>query len=102
MQKHQISTRSDPTTKSMQAIKRKRNEWRLTKMVLAIFLSFVICYLPITIIKTTDPDVLYPGKYYNKKKINKLVFIIYFFIFFNKTRTIKILRLNNNCTYFMN
>ncbi|XP_025410043.1 G-protein coupled receptor moody-like isoform X2 [Sipha flava] len=60
MQKHQISTRSDPNTKSMQAIKRKRNEWRLTKMVLAIFLSFVICYLPITIIKTTDPDVLHP------------------------------------------
>jgi hypothetical protein len=66
MQKHQISTRSDPNTKSMQAIKRKRNEWRLTKMVLAIFLSFVICYLPITIIKTTDPDVLHPGKFCKK------------------------------------
>ncbi|VVC28357.1 G protein-coupled receptor, rhodopsin-like,GPCR, rhodopsin-like, 7TM [Cinara cedri] len=60
MLKHQVSTRSDSTVKNMQAIKRKRNEWRITKMVLAIFLSFVICYLPITIIKTSDPNVRYP------------------------------------------
>lgn len=41
--------------------KTKRNEWRITKMVLAIFLSFVICYLPITIVKVTDREVKYPG-----------------------------------------
>lgn len=76
MQKHQISTRNDPTTKNMQAIKRKRNEWRITKMVLAIFLSFVICYLPITIIKTTDPEVHYPGKFC--KIIFSCVFCFYF------------------------
>lgn len=40
--------------------KAKRNEWRITKMVLAIFLSFVLCYLPITIVKTADKDVSYP------------------------------------------
>lgn len=62
MQKHQLSTRSDSTVKSIQAMKRKRSEWRVTKMVLAIFLSFVICYLPITIMKTTDPEVRHPGK----------------------------------------
>lgn len=64
MQKHQLSSRSDTTLTNMQAIKRKRNEWRITKMVLAIFLSFVICYLPITIIKTTDPNVNHPGNYF--------------------------------------
>lgn len=77
MQKHQVSTKSDSTVKSMQAVKRKRNEWRITKMVLAIFLSFVISYLPITIIKTTDPNVHRPGKLSernnNHKKMSKLI-----------------------------
>lgn len=41
--------------------KQKRNEWRITKMVLAIFLSFLACYLPITIIKVADKNVHYPG-----------------------------------------
>lgn len=41
--------------------KQKRNEWRITKMVLAIFLSFLACYLPITIIKVADKDVKWPG-----------------------------------------
>jgi len=73
MHKHQISTRSYSTVTNIQAIKRKRNEWKITKMVLAIFLSFVICYLPITIIKTTDPNVHYPGKLFKiNKNINKL------------------------------
>lgn len=40
--------------------KAKRNEWRITKMVLAIFLSFVLCYLPITIAKIADKDVSHP------------------------------------------
>lgn len=40
----------------------KRNEWRITKMVLAIFLSFLCCYLPITIVKVADTDVRYPGE----------------------------------------
>lgn len=43
-------------------VKQKRNEWRITKMVLAIFLSFLICYLPITIAKIVDKDVKCPGK----------------------------------------
>ncbi|XP_052901926.1 G-protein coupled receptor moody isoform X1 [Anopheles moucheti] len=40
--------------------KARRNEWRITKMVLAIFLSFVCCYLPITISKIVDKNVSYP------------------------------------------
>lgn len=48
--------------KDQREMKAKRNEWRITKMVLAIFLSFVICYLPITIAKIVDKDVSYPGE----------------------------------------
>lgn len=49
--------------KDQREMKAKRNEWRITKMVLAIFLSFVICYLPITIAKIIDKDVSYPGEF---------------------------------------
>jgi hypothetical protein len=49
-------------TSTHKELKLRRNEWRITKMVLAIFLSFVVCYLPITIIKVTDHEVRYPGK----------------------------------------
>jgi hypothetical protein len=48
-------------SKEQRELKTKRNEWRITKMVLAIFLSFVICYLPITIVKVADKDVHFPG-----------------------------------------
>ncbi|XP_064484930.1 G-protein coupled receptor moody-like [Ornithodoros turicata] len=44
-----------------EAAKRRKDEWRLTRMVLFIFCSFVACYLPITIVKVADPDVLYPS-----------------------------------------
>ena len=47
--------------KDQRDMKAKRNEWRITKMVLAIFLSFVMCYLPITIAKIVDKNVSYPG-----------------------------------------
>lgn len=35
----------------------KRSEMKITKMVLVIFICFVVCYLPITIVKIFDPDV---------------------------------------------
>jgi Serpentine type 7TM GPCR chemoreceptor Srw len=47
--------------KDQREAKQKRNEWRITKMVLAIFLSFLACYLPITIIKVADKNVHWPG-----------------------------------------
>ncbi|XP_050442725.1 G-protein coupled receptor moody-like isoform X2 [Adelges cooleyi] len=83
MQKHQMSTRSDTTVKNRQAMKKKRNEWRITKMVLAIFLSFVISYLPITMIKITDPHVYYPGLHlvayitlYSSACLNPIIYVI--------------------------
>lgn len=61
----------------------KRNEWRITKMVLAIFLSFLCCYLPITIVKVTDSDVRYPGLHvagylllYLSACINPIIYVI--------------------------
>ncbi|CAG7732371.1 unnamed protein product [Allacma fusca] len=53
MRRH--SARSD-----MRETKTRKNEWRITKMVLVIFLSFVFCYLPITIVKVADKCVNSP------------------------------------------
>ncbi|XP_014257258.1 G-protein coupled receptor moody isoform X2 [Cimex lectularius] len=63
--------------------KTKRNEWRITKMVLAIFLSFLMCYLPITIIKVYDHSVQYPALHvvsylllYLSACINPIIYVI--------------------------
>lgn len=63
--------------------KAKRNEWRITKMVLAIFLSFVFCYLPITLTKVADKDVRYPAFHifgyimlYLSSCINPIIYVI--------------------------
>ncbi|XP_018565150.1 G-protein coupled receptor moody-like isoform X1 [Anoplophora glabripennis] len=40
--------------------KYKRSEMRITKMVLVIFLCFVVCYLPITLVKIFDQEVKQP------------------------------------------
>lgn len=64
-------------------VRAKRNEWRITKMVLAIFLSFVICYLPITIAKVADQDVNYPNSHllsyimlYLSACLNPIIYVI--------------------------
>lgn len=69
--------------KDQRDAKAKRNEWRITKMVLAIFLSFVICYLPITVIKVADKDVNHPGWHiigyiflYLSSCINPIIYVI--------------------------
>lgn len=69
--------------KDQRDIKTKRNEWRITKMVLAIFLSFVACYLPITIVKVADPEVQTPGWHilayimlYLSSCINPIIYVI--------------------------
>ncbi|KAG0700410.1 G-protein coupled receptor moody [Chionoecetes opilio] len=41
-------------------VRRRRNEWRITKMVLIIFIAFLITYLPITLVKNLDKTVDYP------------------------------------------
>lgn len=56
-----VPTRRELTRpKDQRDMKQKRQEWRITKMVLAIFLSFIACYLPITIIKVVDKNVNSP------------------------------------------
>lgn len=63
--------------------KQKRNEWRITKMVLVIFLSFLACYLPITITKVLDKDVNWPVLHifgyimiYLSACINPIIYVI--------------------------
>ncbi|KAJ9591271.1 hypothetical protein L9F63_002204, partial [Diploptera punctata] len=72
-----------PKSKEHREMKAKRNEWRITKMVLAIFLSFVVCYLPITIVKVADKEVVYPGFHvlgyimlYLSACINPIIYVI--------------------------
>lgn len=76
---HQKITR----VKDRRDAKAKRNEWRITKMVLAIFLSFVACYLPITITKILDQDVRFPALHiiayimvYLSACINPIIYVI--------------------------
>lgn len=79
MMNHAKATR----VKDQRDAKAKRNEWRITKMVLAIFLSFVMCYLPITITKVFDKDVRYPVFHivayimlYLSSCINPIIYVI--------------------------
>lgn len=69
--------------KDARDVKAKRNEWRITKMVLAIFLSFVLCYLPITVAKIADSDVTIPALHiigyillYLSSCINPIIYVI--------------------------
>lgn len=75
--------KSKPKSKEKRELKTKRNEWRITKMVLAIFLSFLICYLPITIVKVADNEVQFPGFHvlgyimlYLSACINPIIYVI--------------------------
>lgn len=63
--------------------RRKRNEWRITKMVLIIFIAFLITYLPITLVKNLDKKVNYPGLHvmgyvliYISSCINPVIYVI--------------------------
>ncbi|XP_067130058.1 G-protein coupled receptor moody-like [Centruroides vittatus] len=56
--------RKHSTSDSNEQVKKdpkKQQDWKITKMVLIIFSSFLICYLPITIIKVADKRVKYPA-----------------------------------------
>uniref|UniRef100_A0ABD2XJ65 G-protein coupled receptors family 1 profile domain-containing protein n=1 Tax=Trichogramma kaykai TaxID=54128 RepID=A0ABD2XJ65_9HYME len=64
-------------------IKKGRSEWRITKMVLAIFLGFLACYLPITIVKIADPEVRNPAFHvigylllYVASCVNPIIYVI--------------------------
>lgn len=61
---------------------RRRGEWRVTKMVLAIFICFLICYLPITLVKTIDDKVKHPNLHiagylllYASSCLNPLIYV---------------------------
>lgn len=76
-------TNATGTTNDTRDAKAKRNEWRITKMVLAIFLSFVMCYLPITISKIVDKNVSVPVLHiigyimlYLSACINPIIYVI--------------------------
>ncbi|KAH8294446.1 hypothetical protein KR018_005694, partial [Drosophila ironensis] len=76
--------KQQPTrVKDQREVRAKRNEWRITKMVLAIFLSFVVCYLPITIVKVADKNVEHPTLHicsyillYLSACINPIIYVI--------------------------
>lgn len=79
MRKHATPTIKSPHTpgRDTREIKQRRSEWRITKMVLAIFLSFLVCYLPITIVKMVDVNVKYPGKETKEKRDRFNVYMYY-------------------------
>ncbi|XP_011306895.1 G-protein coupled receptor moody isoform X1 [Fopius arisanus] len=85
MRKHASPAVKSPHTpgRDTREIKQRRSEWRITKMVLAIFLSFVACYLPITIVKVSDPEVRYPAAHvmgylllYFASCVNPIIYVI--------------------------
>ncbi|XP_065157952.1 G-protein coupled receptor moody-like isoform X2 [Atheta coriaria] len=39
----------------------RRSEMHITKMVIVIFVAFVVCYLPLTIVKIFDPQLRFPA-----------------------------------------
>ncbi|XP_023248563.1 G-protein coupled receptor moody-like [Copidosoma floridanum] len=70
-------------SKDARETKQRRSEWRITKMVLAIFLGFIVCYLPITIVKVYDTEVEYPEFHvlgylllYLSSCINPIIYVI--------------------------
>ncbi|XP_075158497.1 G-protein coupled receptor moody isoform X2 [Haematobia irritans] len=78
-----IQKQSTTRIKDQREVRAKRNEWRITKMVLAIFLSFVICYLPITIAKVADQNVDHPNLHilsyimlYMSACLNPIIYVI--------------------------
>lgn len=86
LQPQQFNSSPAPTScrnDQQREVRAKRNEWRITKMVLAIFLSFVVCYLPITIAKVADQDVNYPNSHllsyimlYLSACLNPIIYVI--------------------------
>lgn len=60
----------------------RRAEWRVTRMVLAIFVCFLVCYLPITLVKVLDERADYPALHvagylllYASSCLNPLIYV---------------------------
>jgi Flp pilus assembly protein TadB len=78
-------SRAQTKLKDQREAKQKRNEWRITKMILVIFMVFLACYLPITIIKVADKDVKWPGLHifgyimiYMSASLNPIIYVSLF------------------------
>ncbi|XP_076314320.1 G-protein coupled receptor moody-like [Tachypleus tridentatus] len=63
--------------------KKREQEWRMTKMVLIIFCTFLICNLPITIVKVTDKQnnclilqVFVSILVYANSSINPIIYVV--------------------------
>ena len=65
MRRHSVKAGIKETSqqKKSREARRRKNEMRITKMSLVIFLAFLFCYLPVTVSKLKDPAVKYPGIY---------------------------------------
>lgn len=78
-----LQSQARATGKVDREVRRRRNEWRITKMVLIIFIAFLITYLPITLVKNLDKKVEYPGLHvlgyvliYISSCINPVIYVI--------------------------
>jgi len=59
VQKHMAA--SGPNTQTSLQSNQRREDIRMTKMMLMIFLSFLICFLPLMLVNVLDDDVKYPS-----------------------------------------
>jgi len=59
VQKHQAPSSTSKET-AVQSSQRKE-DLRLTKMMLTIFLSFLVCFLPLMLVNVVDDEVAYPA-----------------------------------------
>merc|ERR550534_1962194 len=60
VRKSDLRMRGHDAMRNGRGISKRGSDWRLTKMILAVFLSFIICYLPATVIKVIDRRANYP------------------------------------------
>ncbi|KAF0297024.1 G-protein coupled receptor moody [Amphibalanus amphitrite] len=77
------SARETSQQKKSREERSRKSEMRITKMSLAVFVTFVVCYLPITIAKVKDPTVKYPGVHilgyilvYLSACVNPIIYVI--------------------------
>ncbi|KAJ8687767.1 hypothetical protein QAD02_023561, partial [Eretmocerus hayati] len=83
VQAQQIKSVHTSPGRESRELKQRRSEWRITKMVLAIFLGFCACYLPITIVKVSDTEVKHPALHvmgylllYFASCVNPIIYVI--------------------------
>ncbi|XP_043212106.1 G-protein coupled receptor moody-like [Amphibalanus amphitrite] len=85
MRRHSVKAGVKETTqqKKSREERRRKNEMRITRMSLVIFLTFLLCYLPVTVSKIKDPFVKYPGLHilgyilcYFSACVNPIIYVI--------------------------